>query len=118
MIGFELAEREFAPGCHEIRVIGELDLSVADRLKEALERVLASGCERLLIGLDGCEFIDSTGIATIVQAHSRMAQQGRQLLLYAPSEQVGRVLAITGLRGNGMVFETVDQALAAMREPS
>jgi anti-sigma B factor antagonist len=108
---FKLVEKDLHPGCRVIQVEGELDLSVADQLREALERP-ADGCTQILIDLKQCEFIDSTGIATIVGAHNEMADQGRRVAVYAPSDQVLRVLAITGLTSNGLVFESVDKALA------
>jgi anti-sigma B factor antagonist len=109
---FKLIERDPRPGCREIQVEGELDLAVADQLVERLARARAE-CRHVLVGLEGCEFIDSTGIAAIVHAHNELAEQGGRLALYAPSHQVLRVLSVTGLTSNGMVFETAGEALAA-----
>jgi anti-sigma B factor antagonist len=111
---FRLIERRLRPGCHEIRIEGEVDLAVADQLAEALERA-ASEHDQVLIGLQRCEFIDSTAIAVIVHAHNKMATEGRRIVVYAPSSQVHRILSITGLTENGLVFETADEALS---EPS
>jgi anti-sigma B factor antagonist len=107
---FKLTERTFHPGCRQIRVEGELDLAVAGQLEDALARAAAE-CKEVLIGLEGCEFIDSTGIAVIVHAHSQLAGQGGRLAVYAPSHQVLRVLAVTGLTSDGLVFESVEEAL-------
>lgn len=109
---FNLIERDLRPGCREILVEGELDLSVADQLADGLARAGAE-CRHLLIGLEGCEFIDSTGIAAIVHAHNEFAKRGGRVVVYAPADQVLRVLAVTGLTSNGMVFESADEALSA-----
>jgi anti-sigma B factor antagonist len=111
MSPFQLIEKRLRPGCHEIQVEGEVDLNVADQLREAIER--AADHDQILIGLQRCEFIDSTAIAVIVLAHRQMAAQGRRLALYGASSQVLRVLSFTGLTENGLVFENVDDALAA-----
>jgi anti-sigma B factor antagonist len=111
MVPFELAERELAPGARLIEVSGELDLSVADRLEAAIER--EAGSEQLLIGLGGCQFIDSTGIAVIVRAHLKMAEQGRRLAVFGASDQVLRILSITGLTESGLVFSGLEQVLDA-----
>jgi anti-sigma B factor antagonist len=108
---FRLVERSLNAGCHEIQVEGEVDLAVADQLKEAIER--ATEHDRILVGLQRCEFIDSTAIAVIVHAHSQMAAQGKKLAVYGTSSQVRRILTMTGLTQNGLVFESVDDALAA-----
>jgi anti-sigma B factor antagonist len=110
---FRLVERRPRPGCHEILVEGELDLAVADQLKLALEA--ASEHDQILIGLQGCEFIDSTGIATIVHAHKRMGAEGRHVAVYGPRTQVRRILSITGLTENGLVFDSAEEALSANR---
>ena len=109
---FRLVEREISPDCREILVEGELDLAVAEQLQQALEG-FGSDCTQILVGLENCEFINSTGIAVVVQAHRRFAEEGRRVVLYAPTSQVLRVLSITGLTANGLVFESATEALAA-----
>jgi anti-sigma B factor antagonist len=108
---FRLTERSARPGCLEILVEGEVDLAVADQLEQALERA-ASQSEEVVIGLQACEFIDSTAIAVIVNAHNKMAAEGRRVAVYGPTSQVHRVLSITGLTENGLVFATLDEALS------
>jgi anti-sigma B factor antagonist len=112
MRAFRLVEKGLKSGCREIQVEGEVDLAVADQLKEAVERAAADH-DQILIGLQRCEFIDSTAIAVIVRAHNQMAAQGQRIAVYGCSMQVRRVLSITGLTQNGLVFESVDDALAA-----
>ena len=109
MLAFRLAERSVQPGCSEIRVEGELDLAVADQLQEAIDRMPEH--DRLLINLEGCDFIDSTGIAVILRAQGKRSRNGG-IALYGCSDQVLRVLSITGLTGNGLVFRTDQEALA------
>jgi anti-sigma B factor antagonist len=109
---FKLTEAEFGSGSLEILVEGELDLAVADQLQEALDRARPQ-YGQILIGLEGCGFIDSTGIAVIVRAHKQAAEEGGRLTIYAPSPQVLRVLSVTGLTENGLAFETRAGALAA-----
>lgn len=109
---FKLIERDLGPGCREIQVEGELDLAVADQLAEGLARA-GTECRQLLIGLESCEFIDSTGIAAIVHAHNEFAERGGRVAVYAPTEQVLRVLSVTGLTANGLVFENAEEALSA-----
>jgi anti-sigma B factor antagonist len=108
---FKLIEKDLRAGCREIQVEGELDLAVAEQLAQALERARSAG-GMILVGLGKCDFIDSTGIAAIVQAHNRFAEEGVRVVICAPSDQVLRVLSITGLTANGLVFENVEEALA------
>jgi anti-anti-sigma factor len=107
MQSFKLTQTVLEDGGTEIEIHGELDLAVADQLRRAIER---SDGEQLLISLASCEFIDSTGIAVIVRASQ---SDGRRLVVHSPSAQVLRILEVTGLMGNGLVFEDRRDALSA-----
>jgi anti-sigma B factor antagonist len=113
---FKVDERDLQPGCRDIQVEGELDLAVAGQLDEILTAAIGS-CSRVLVGLERCAFIDSSGIAVILRAHNRMEEEGNRLAVYAPTAQVLRVLSMTGLTSNGLVFETVEDALNALGAP-
>ena len=108
---FRISEVDLDPECREMRVEGELDLSVADQLKKRLDAAAVEDVE-VLVCLERCDFIDSTGIAAIVLAHKLMASKGRRLLVCNPSGQVGRILALTGLDGAGLVYASTEAALA------
>jgi len=114
---FTLAEREIHPDCIEIGVIGELDLAVADQLREALDRAEAE-CSQILIDLRRCEFIDSTGIAEIVRTHQQIADHGGWIAAYGPTSQVSRILSVTGLTENGLVFDSAEEALVSRKAAS
>lgn len=112
---FNVNERDLEDGARDIQIEGELDLAVAGRLDEVLARACEQ-CERVLVGLEGCAFIDSSGIAVILRAHNRMQEDGHRLAVYGPTDQVLRVLSMTGLTSNGLVFASAEEALAALGE--
>ena len=114
---FNVTATDLQPGCRDVKIEGELDLAVAGQLDEVLTAA-AEECSRVLVGLERCAFIDSSGIAVILRAHNRMAEEGNRLAVYAPADQVERVLSMTGLTGNGLVFDTADEAIAAFGEPA
>jgi anti-sigma B factor antagonist len=110
---FKVSERDLESGARDIQVEGELDLAVAGKLDEVLAKACEQ-CERVLVGLERCAFIDSSGIAVILRARNRMQEEGNRLVVYAPTDQVLRVLSMTGLTSNGLVFDSAEQALAAL----
>src|SRR5690349_17735454 len=114
---FNVTTKDLRPGCRDIQIEGELDLAVAGQLDEVLTAAVGE-CSCVLVGLERCAFIDSSGIAVILRAHNRMAEEGNRLAVYAPTDQVERVLSMTGLTGNGLVFRTAEEALAAVGEPA
>jgi anti-sigma B factor antagonist len=108
---FVVRERTVRPGCRAVSIEGELDLSVAGRLQGALERVTAE-CDRVIVELEDCEFIDSTGIAVLIRAHLELERRGGRLLVCRPSDQVLRVLEVAGLTEHGFVVDSIGEALA------
>lgn len=109
---FEVHETELRPDCRVIALAGELDLAVADQLEEAFER--ARGYRLVLVDLRGCEFIDSTGLAVFVRTYKDLTGEGRAFAAFGASDQVLRVLSVTGLTENGLVFGSAEEALEAI----
>jgi anti-sigma B factor antagonist len=108
---FRITEVDLDPDCREMRVEGELDLSTADQFQKRLDVAAIEDVE-VLVCLERCDFIDSTGIAAILLAHKLMAKKGRRLLVCGPSGQVSRILAVTGLDDVGLIYASTDAALA------
>ena len=119
---FDLVEREISADCREVAVIGERDLAVADRLSAVLDRA-AGEAPQILISLDKCEFIDSTGIALIVRTWQRLdggadgEREGR-IVLCCVNHQVRRLLKITGVEASISMHERPDAALAELQAAS
>lgn len=117
---FQASASELEGGVRLLEVQGELDLSTALQLEGPLEEATEAADAAVLIDLSGCQFIDSTGIALIVRAWQRVdaaAGNGGKggLVLCCQNEQVRRVLEVTGLEHSLRVFETRDEAAAALR---
>ncbi|MBS1843574.1 MAG: STAS domain-containing protein [Actinobacteria bacterium] len=104
---FRLTERDLDGEFQELKVEGELDLSVVDRLTE---RITAARGRPVLVDLSECTFIDSTGIAAVLLAR----RDGGRVAIHSPSDQVLRVLAITGLTGDGVVFDDRREAMSGL----
>jgi anti-sigma B factor antagonist len=80
-----------------ISVSGELDLASSPALEEELERVAKSDATVIVVDLAELEFMDSTGLSVLVRAHQRAQDSGRRLGLVNGSQQVQRLLALTGV---------------------
>ena len=57
-------------GATVLSVSGQLDISNADALEQAVERAAAARTNSLVFDLSGLEFMDSAGISVIVRATS------------------------------------------------
>lgn len=79
-----------------LNAVGIIDSHTADDLLEHLRRL---GVERdVMLDLRGVEFIDSSGLRTIITSHQDFDEAGTKLVLSGPSESVARLIDITGLR--------------------
>jgi anti-sigma B factor antagonist len=105
----ELTTSEPRPGVVVIALTGELDLAFAEQVQEAIAAV--PGKADLLIDLSACEFLDSTGLALLINARKEFAEAGRRLILCAPGPQVARLLEVTGLDREEIVRPSLDDAL-------
>lgn len=117
---FQAAGSELEGGVRLLEINGELDLSTAGQLEGPLEEAIGAPDAAVLIDLTDCTFIDSTGIALVVRAWQRIdAEAGNGgeggLVLCCQSEQVRRVFEVTGLEHSLRVFQTRDEAVAALR---
>ena len=106
----QIAERDLGTDRCELQLEGELDLWSVERLQAVLQRVARENAA-VLVGLERCEFVDSTGIALFLQVRSQLEGEGGRLVLYGCSEQVLRVFTVAGLTDAGMVFADRDEAI-------
>ncbi len=74
-----------------VTVRGELDLSTAERLEDALRAAEDRGGERLVLDYSGLEFIDSTGLQVLLDADHRAASAGRRLVVVLGTGEARRV---------------------------
>lgn len=98
-------EAQVRDGRSEIQVAGELDLACGDRFAAALETAARQGLE-VIVDLERCDFIDSTGLALILKVRQRLEGEGRALRvsLDGTSTQVRRQFEISGLAGTPLVL--------------
>jgi anti-sigma B factor antagonist len=80
-----------------VAVSGELDIATAPELEQALHQISPDQCKLVIVDLRELEFMDSTGLSTLVRAHQRLSEQGCELTLVKGPPQVQRLLDLTGV---------------------
>jgi len=79
---------------HVVSLYGQLDLANADRVRDGLCAVAGS---KVVVDLSGLQFLDSSGIAALLSARSRIVERGNGFALRGAKGIVRRVLEVTGL---------------------
>lgn len=95
-----------------VRVTGEVDVATAPRLRERLIGVISDGQPRVVLDLDGVDFLDSTGLGVIVSALKRTRSHGGDLRVVSTRPSVRQLFALTGL---DLAMPVVDSAAEAVR---
>lgn len=108
--GLSIETRTTPDGVAEMTVAGELDLTTAPRLREAVEVCFGEAVRTLVIGLRDVTFIDSTGLRALLFAKQLADDLGAGLLLSSPSGTVRQLLKLVGLENQ---FVIVDQGPGA-----
>ena|SRR6476661_8072649 len=85
--------RTDASGAPVVAVSGEIDMSNVGGLEATVEAIAARGPERLIFDLSGLRFMDSAGIAVLLNAASKV----QTIEVHDPSPPVRRVVELTGL---------------------
>lgn len=111
----EVAETSLPGGHQQLSLTGELDLATAPRLAMALARARAR-CTSVVLDLTGCDFLDSTGLALIVNSWREFDEAPGDivLLVAGATGQAGRLLRISGVTSHIPIADSVEAAHAAL----
>jgi anti-sigma B factor antagonist len=114
MRGFQATER-ILDGVRIVAIDGELDIATSPQMRELLSHAAKDVNRPLVVDLTGCSFIDSTGLATLLHG-AKPAQHGEShAALVSPGGEVRKLLELTAIDRTLPVFETVEEAVAAVR---
>ena len=80
-----------------IRVVGEVDLYSSPELRKAILKAVKGAKGDVAIDLEGVTYIDSSGVATLVEGLRSAREHGTGFALVTPSPAVMQVLELARL---------------------
>jgi len=89
---------------------GEIDLSSSPELRESLLSALRDSPSKLIVNLSKTPYMDSSGVATLVEAMQKAMRSKTKLVLCGMEEKVRSIFEIARLDA---VFTIVDDTNAA-----
>ena len=92
---------------------GEIDLHVSPRVAESLRTMIERKPNRLVVDLSGVSYIDSSGLAVLIEAMQNVEAYGGRFFLAGLQEKVRPIFEIARLDQVFIIFPHVDAALAA-----
>jgi stage II sporulation protein AA (anti-sigma F factor antagonist) len=84
---------------HVVALYGELDLGAVDAVQDEMRRIEQTDVGRIIVDLSALEFMDSTGLRTMLQIYSRSRADGDRVVFLRGGPVVQRLFEITGTEG-------------------
>ena len=102
------------PDATLIRLEGEVDLTTAPLLEEAMQRAIDRGRD-IILDLSDLTYIASSCLHVLFNGYERLNGRGKRILLAAPSPMVRRILEIVGLHRVFALLPSLEEAWRALR---
>jgi anti-sigma B factor antagonist len=92
---------------------GEIDLHVSPRIAASLGAMIEQKPMRLVIDLSAVSYIDSSGLAVLIEGMQNVEAYGGKFILAGLQDNVRPIFEIARLDQVFIIFPHVDAALAA-----
>ncbi|MBU2102811.1 MAG: STAS domain-containing protein [Candidatus Omnitrophota bacterium] len=90
---------------------GEVNITTSPELRKAFEKIIHDNQKKIIIDFTQVTYIDSSGLATLIEMLQRLRKIGGSLRLANMSQKVKNVFEITKL---AKLFEIADTREAAL----
>jgi anti-anti-sigma factor len=110
-------EEEVSDGLRVVVVHGVIELATASGLEEPLSRAAGDADRALVVDLSDCRFVDSVGLATLLQGAKPLQNGEANVAFVAPDGPVRKLLTLTAVDRTIPIFATVAEARAAVLDP-
>jgi anti-anti-sigma factor len=106
-------ERTSRDGVELLLVEGELDIASAPRLISVLNGAVQEALRSLVVDLSEVDFMDSTGLALLINANRRLTRRSKGFAVVCPPGPLRRVFEVTDMVETLRVCPDRDSARAA-----
>lgn len=93
--------------------VGDVDLTASPLLRQELKKVQGSRPGRIIVDLAQVGYMDSSGLATLVEAMQQARRTGARIVLCALTSRVRSIIEIARLDSVFVIAGTVDEGLTA-----
>lgn len=99
---------------HILELSGELDYHSSPDLRTQLNELVGKQTPKILVDLKGIDYMDSSGIATFVEAFQKTKRYQGKLILAALTDTVRGVFEIAKLDSIFEITETAQEAMGRL----
>ena len=104
---------QITEGILVLRLEGELDTYNCGQLRSAIVENVDKGYNRIVVDMMAVEYIDSTGLGSLVGGLKRVSERGGSMRLVCENPQILKIFEITGLDRVFSIHRTEAEALKA-----
>jgi anti-sigma B factor antagonist len=97
-----------------LAVRGEIDMATAPAVDEALADAIRASGGAFVVDLAGVEFLDSSGLQSLLRARALLGREDRALAVICPFGRVRRVFELSGVSDLFAFYTSREAALAAL----
>lgn len=97
-----------------LEVSGEIDFYSSRELRQKFQEILDKKCTKLLVDLKKVSYVDSSGLATFVEALQRMNRTSGKLVLMGLSAAVRGVFEIAKLDSIFVLADSEEKASSVL----
>jgi len=90
---------------------GEININNSPELRKAFDGIIAKNEKKLAVNFSGVTYIDSSGLATLIEMFQRLKKIGGALRFCGMEQKIKNVFEITKLHKLFEIFDTQENAL-------
>lgn len=90
---------------------GRMDVHYSTEVENELNRIIDSGMNKLLLSLEGVEYLSSSGLRVFIAISRKLQEKGGQLKLMKLNETTKKIFKIVELLDMFDVYENEEEAL-------
>ena len=110
----EVSNVTTSEGVEVITVEGEIDMHVSPKFRDSLLNVFGKEARGVVVDLSGVPFMDSSGIATLVEGLRWSKKEGTRFVLAGLQETVSHTLKLSKLNDFFEISPTQADALSSI----
>jgi len=94
-----------------VRVNGEITFSTSGDLRKKLLELVDKGSKKIILNIGGVDYIDSSGMATMVEILQKVKSKSGHLVLCKVKDKVKDILEMVKLKDLFEMFDTEEEAI-------
>lgn len=96
-----------------VNLEGEVDLNSSPQLRKIFNEILDKGATKIVVNFAKVSYIDSSGLATLIEMMQRIKKGDGRMSLVQMSDKIKSLFEITKLDKLFSIYRTQEEALAA-----